>query len=108
MVKLSEQQQNRRVELINYRCKRVLNKIETEKNYFLDLIFEYQEKGKSKQEFKKLINKLYAVNKSIKQAAIKKEGLNNYQVDMYSIYDILREEKEVLYKFFNLSYEYIK
>ena len=108
MVKLSEQQQNRRIELINYRCKRVLNNIETAENYFLDLIFEYQEKGKSKQELKKHINKLYATNKSIKQAAIKKEGWTNYQVDMYAIYDILQQEKDVLYKFFNLSYEYLK
>ena len=108
MVKLSEQQQNRRIELINYRCKRVLNNIETAENYFLDLIFEYQEKGKSKQELKKHINKLYAANKSIKQAAIKKEGWTNYQVDMYAIYDILQQEKDVLYKFFNLSYEYLK
>ena len=108
MVKLSEQQQNRRIELYSYTGKRVLNNIEKAEQYFLDLLFQYQEKGKSKQELKKHINKLYAANKSIKQAEIKKEGWTNYQIDMYAIYDILQQEKEVLYKFFNLSYEYIK
>ena len=106
MVKLSEQQQNRRIELYSYIGKRLLNNKEKAEQYFLDLLFQYQEK--SKQELKKHINKLYAANKNIIEANKKKEGINNYLVDLLATEDILQQNNIIKNEFFKNAYNYIK
>ena len=75
---------------------------------FLNLLFEYQEKKKTKEEFKKHINKLYAANKNIKAANAGKKDFNNYLVDILATEDILQKNDIIKNEFFTNSYNYIK
>ena len=72
------------------------------------LLFKYQEQKKTKEELKKHINKLYAANKNIIEANKKKEGINNYLVDLLATEDILQQNNIIKNEFFTNAYNYIK
>ena len=107
-ITLTEEQKKERIELINLWSKKAPGDKEQGKERFLQLLFEYQEQKKTKEEFKKHINKLYAANKNIKAANAGKKDFNNYLIDLLATENILQKNDIIKNEFFNNAYNYIK
>ena len=107
-ITLTKEQEKERIELINLWSKKAPGDKEQGKEKFLHLLFKYQEQKKTKEELKKHINKLYAANKNIIEANKKKEGINNYLVDLLATEDILQQNNIIKNEFFKNAYNYIK
>lgn len=106
MIKLTATQEERRIFLNNAICKRCLTDKEAGEKEFLDLLFKYQIQEKTKSELKKYINTLYAANKNIQKSNKNNTELNSYLIDILATESILQNNKNILYTFLNLSYEY--
>jgi hypothetical protein len=106
-IKMTIEQKARQLKLTNILFDRLLTHREQGEQDFLYLLFKYQEQGKTKEDLKRHINKLYAANKSIAQADKKRIGLTNYQIDILATEPILQSDKNVLYSFFNCAYDYL-
>ena len=107
-ITLTEEQKKERKHLINLWSTKTPNDKQQGKESFLNLLFKYQEQKKTKEEFKKHINKLYAANKNIKAANAGKKDFNNYLVDILATEDILQKNDIIKNEFFTNSYNYIK
>ena len=107
-ITLTKEQEKERIELINLWSKKAPGDKEQGKERFLQLLFEYQEQKKTKEEFKKHINKLYAANKNIKAANAGKKDFNNYLVDLLATEYILQQNDIIKNEFFTNAYNYIK
>lgn len=107
-ITLTKEQEKERIELINLWSKKAPGDKEQGKERFLQLLFEYQEQKKTKEEFKKHINKLYAANKNIKAANAGKKDFNNYLIDLLATENILQQNDIIKNEFFTNAYNYIK
>ena len=107
-ITLTEEQKKERIELINLWNTKAPGDKEQGKERFLQLLFEYQEKKKTKEDFKKHINKLYAANKNIKAYYAGKKEFNNYLTDLLATENILQKNDIIKNEFFNNAYNYIK
>lgn len=107
-ITLTKEQEKERIELINLWSKKAPGDKEQGKEKFLQLLFEYQEQKKTKEEFKKHINKLYAANKNIKAYYAGKKDFNNYLTDLLATEDILQKNDIIKNEFFTNAYNYIK
>ena len=107
-ITLTKEQEKERIELINLWSKKAPGDKEQGKEKFLQLLFEYQEQKKTKEELKKHINKLYAANKNIKAANAGKKDFNNYLTDILATEDILQQNNIIKNEFFKNAYNYIK
>lgn len=107
-ITLTKEQEKERIDLINLWSKKSPGDKEQGKERFLQLLFEYQEKKKTKEEFKKHINKLYAANKNIKAYYAGKKDFNNYLTDLLATEDILQKNDIIKNEFFTNAYNYIK
>ena len=107
-ITLTEEQKKERIELINLWNTKAPGDKEQGKERFLQLLFEYQEQKKTKEEFKSHINKLYAANKNIKSCYTGKKDFNNYLTDLLATENILQKNDIIKNEFFNNAYNYIK
>ena len=107
-ITLTKEQEKERIELINLWSKKAPGDKEQGKEKFLQLLFEYQEQKKTKEEFKKHINKLYAANKNIKDYYAGKKDFNNYLTDILATEGILQQNNIIKNEFFKNAYNYIK
>ena len=107
-ITLTKEQEKERIDLINLWSKKAPGDKEQGKERFLQLLFEYQEKKKTKEDFKKHINKLYAANKNIKAYYAGKKDFNNYLTDLLATEDILQKNDIIKNEFFTNAYNYIK
>lgn len=107
-ITLTKEQEKERIDLINLWSKKAPGDKEQGKERFLQLLFEYQEQKKTKEEFKKHINKLYAANKNIKAANAGKKDFNNYLIDLLATENILQQNDIIKNEFFTNAYNYIK
>ena len=107
-ISLTKEQEKERTALINLWSKKAPGDKEQGKERFLQLLFEYQEQKKTKEEFKKHINKLYAANKNIKAYYAGKKEFNNYLTDLLATENILQKNDIIKNEFFNNAYNYIK
>lgn len=107
-ITLTKEQEKERIDLINLWSTKAPGDKEQGKERFLQLLFEYQEQKKTKEEFKKHINKLYAANKNIKAANSGKKDFNNYLIDLLATEDILQKNNIIKNEFFTNAYNYIK
>ena len=107
-ISMTEEEHQELVKLSNIWSEKIPTDKEQGKHEFLYLLFKYQEQKKTKEELKKHINKLYAANKNIIEANKKKEGINNYLVDLLATEDILQQNNIIKNEFFKNAYNYIK
>ena len=107
-ITLTEEQKKERIKLINLWNTKAPGDKEQGKERFLQLLFEYQEQKKTKEEFKSHINKLYAANKNIKSCYTGKKDFNNYLTDLLATENILQKNDIIKNEFFNNAYNYIK
>lgn len=107
-ISMTEEEHQELVKLSNIWSEKIPTDKEQGKHEFLHLLFKYQEQKKTKEELKKHINKLYAANKNIIEANKKKEGINNYLVDLLATEDILQQNNIIKNEFFTNAYNYIK
>ena len=109
MIKLTREQEGRRIELLNKTINgKLLNDKEQGESEFLYLLFKHQEQQRTTAELKKYINKLYSANKNIQAANRDKKGLSNYLIDTLAIENILQSNSYTLKSFFNNAYSYFK